>query len=76
MTPDHQSRSPRHLTVRQAGFLGLLAVHGTVWLLIAMVAPSLHAILTCLSSYLAVLAALSLLLSARPSRSRSPRRPR
>nr|WP_252981036.1 hypothetical protein [Streptomyces chartreusis] len=55
----------RRLTVQQAVFLLVLTAHGSVWLGIMIIAPSLQAVLIMLSSYLAVLATLGLLLSAR-----------
>ncbi|MFJ9101147.1 hypothetical protein ACIRJM_22080 [Streptomyces sp. NPDC102405] len=56
-------RPPRHLTRRQALALLILAVHGTAWLAVALAWPSLRAVLVCLSSYLATLAALALVLN-------------
>ncbi|MFF0164021.1 hypothetical protein ACFYRY_42020 [Streptomyces sp. NPDC005263] len=56
---------PRHrLTRRQALAVLILTVHGTAWLAVALAWPSLRAVLVCLSSYLAALAALALVLSA------------
>jgi hypothetical protein len=56
-------RPPRHLTRRQALALLVLTVHGTAWLAVAVAWPSVRAVLVCLSSYLAALAALALVLS-------------
>ncbi|MFJ9745753.1 hypothetical protein [Streptomyces chartreusis] len=59
-----RTRPPRRFTMQQAVFLLLLTAHGSVWLGIMIVAPSVQAVLIMLSSYLAVLATFGLLLSA------------
>lgn len=65
-------RPPKRLTRRQTAALALLTAHATLWLVIMIVRPSLHAGLICLSSYLAVLAALALLLTAHEAVRRTP----
>lgn len=57
--------APPRLTRGQVAFLALLVLHGTGWLAAMIVQPSIRTGAICLSSYLAVLAALALLLSGR-----------
>ncbi|MFD5493371.1 hypothetical protein ACFWH4_10695 [Streptomyces sp. NPDC127091] len=61
--PDRPDRRPRRLTVPQAAAVLLLAAHGSVWLAVAVVRPSLHALLVCLSGFGAALATLALVLA-------------
>lgn len=61
---ERPSRQPRRLTVQQAGLVVLLAMHGAVWLVIAIMSPSVRAVLISLSSYLAALATVGMVLSA------------
>ncbi|MEV0469043.1 hypothetical protein [Streptomyces prunicolor] len=56
-------RTPKRLTRHQAVFLTLLTLHAAFWLVLALIQPSLRVILISLSSFLAVLAALALVLS-------------
>lgn len=53
------------LTRRKTAFLALLVLHGTGWLAAMIIQPSIRSGLICLSSYIAVLAALALFLSGR-----------
>ncbi|MET7738359.1 hypothetical protein ABZT02_44895 [Streptomyces sp. NPDC005402] len=63
--PDPGHRPPRRLAVRQAAAVLVLAVHGTAWLVVALIQPSLPSLLTCLSAYGAALATLALFLTTR-----------
>lgn len=56
-------RLPKRLTRHQVVFLTLLILHAAFWLVLALIQPSLRVILICLSSFLAVLAALALVLT-------------
>ncbi|MFD9496892.1 hypothetical protein ACFWA1_36060, partial [Streptomyces sp. NPDC060005] len=53
----------RHISRRQTAFVGVLAAHSTVWLGVMIFDPSIRAALICLAGYLAVLAALAVILS-------------
>ncbi|MCX4482169.1 hypothetical protein OOK44_38175 [Streptomyces cellulosae] len=63
-------RPPRRVPVRDLAGVLLLTVHGTAWLALCAVQPSVSTALGCLAAYGAALATLALALTAQGHRDR------